>query len=259
MLRGDITNELMKIDQEKFPALFTNHIPEKYDQTVHNVYGEIISKAQKNLFYVASTVIDNISNSFEKLKPLKNEIQPVIRGTLMKINDTYNCFFYGIGSSEDKITILGQLSYTVERGNHKMKYNRLFGGFFLKEHEDLLFHSYNYLNDNTAHDDYTVREGVKIIVATELFLHFAEIETKELPPSRQIYDGLTCLYNNKTKLKMNVVDCTWFTNLIKSGEFNVRGHFRLQPYADGSRQLIWINDFKKHGYSRKARIETFNQ
>jgi hypothetical protein len=251
----------MKIDQEKFPALFTDYIPEKYDQTVHSAYGEILKTAKANLFYVASTVIDNISKSFEKLKPLKNEIQPVIRGTLMKINDTYNSFLYSIDSSEDKITILGQLSYSVNRNNRQIQYTRIFGGFFLKEHEDLLFHSYNYLNTEkgTEHDDYTVREGVKIIVATELFLHFAEIETKELPPSRQIYDGPVCLYNNKTKLKMNVVDCTWFTNLIKSGEFNVRGHFRLQPYADGSRRLIWINDFKKHGYTRKARIETFNQ
>ena|SRR5687768_13050689 len=193
----------MRIDQEKFPALFVDIIPEKYDQTIHSVYKEILSGAKKNLFYVASTVIDNISKSFEKLKPLKNEIQPVIRGTLLKIEDTYNSFLYSIDSSEDKITILGQITYTINRNGEQMYYSRIFGGFFLKEHEDLLFHNYKYLDTEvpTEKDEYTIREGVKIIVATELFLHFAEIETKELAPSRQIYDGPVCLYNNKTSSK----------------------------------------------------------
>lgn len=249
----------MRIDQEKFPALFTDHIDPKYDATVQQVYREIIATAKKNLFYVASTVIDNISTAFGKLKAFKNELPDGCRGTLMKFNDSYNSFLYTISNSDDRITVLTQITYTDHSQGKPRLYNRIFGGFFLKEHKELIFHSYRYLDSevNSSHDDYVVQEGLKIIVATELFLHFAEIETKELAPSRQIYDGPTCLYNNKTKLKMNVVDCTWFTELIRSGEFNVRGHFRLQPYGDGSRRLIWINNFKKHGYTRKARIETF--
>lgn len=253
----------MRIDQEKFPALFTDHIPDKYDAVVHQTYREILATAKGNLFYVASTVVDNISNSFSKLKHLKNEIQPGTRGILMKMNETYNSFLYSISILDDKITIIGQITYTDQDKNNPRAvrhYNRLFGGFLLKEHKDLIYHNYRYLDSevNDPHDDYVIQETLKIIVATELFLHFAEIETRELPPSRQIYDGPIAVYNNKTKLKMNVVDCTWFTRLIQSGEFNVRGHFRLQPYGDGSRRLIWINDFKKSGYTRRARIETFN-
>lgn len=248
----------MRIDEDKFPALFRNTDLSRYDDTVQKTYAEMIGTAKSNLYYITSTVVDNISRSFEKLKPLKNELQPIIRGILLKIEDTYNTFFYLIDSTDEKITVMGQISYTVTRDGKKQDYTQVFGGFFLKEHEDLLFHNYKYLDNEvrTEHDDYTVREGVKIIIATELFMTFAELEVKNLPPSRQIWDGPTCLYNNKSKLKMGVVDCTWFTRLIQSGEFNVRGHFRLQPYADGSRRLIWINDFKKHGYTRKARIET---
>jgi hypothetical protein len=90
----------------------------------------------------------------------------------------------------------------------------------------------------------------------ELFLQFAHIETKILPPSRQIWDGPICKYNNKTKSDITIVDSTWFTTLIKSDGFKVRGHFRLQPYKGGEKKLIWIQDFKKHGYTRKARIES---
>lgn len=50
-------------------------------------------------------------------------------------------------------------------------------------------------------------------------------------------------------------DSKWFTEICNNNEFIVSGHFRLQPYGDGSRRLIWINEFKKHGYHRKALIE----
>ena len=50
-------------------------------------------------------------------------------------------------------------------------------------------------------------------------------------------------------------DSKWFTEICNNNEFIVSGHFRLQPYGDGSRRLIWINEFIKHGYHRKALIE----
>lgn len=30
---------------------------------------------------------------------------------------------------------------------------------------------------------------------------------------------------------------------------------RLQPYGDGTRRLIWIKEFTKNGYHRKATID----
>lgn len=52
-----------------------------------------------------------------------------------------------------------------------------------------------------------------------------------------------------------IFDSKWFTEICNNNEFVVSGHFRLQPYGDGSRRLIWINEFKKYGYHRKALIE----
>jgi hypothetical protein len=56
------------------------------------------------------------------------------------------------------------------------------------------------------------------------------------------------------------MDSTWFTQLVISNAFNVRGHFRLQPCGPElkERKLIWIQDFQKSGYTRKAKVEYSN-
>jgi hypothetical protein len=112
----------------------------------------------------------------------------------------------------------------------------------------------SWIRDGKTHihiNDYLFKE----ILAVLLFIKHAEIEIKNLPPNRQIWDGQTCIYNNKTNTNIQVIDSTWFTTLVKSDAFKVRGHFRLQPCGDGKskRKLVWINEFNKDGYTRKAR------
>ena len=50
-------------------------------------------------------------------------------------------------------------------------------------------------------------------------------------------------------------DSKWYTEISNDESFKVSGHFRLQPYGDGTRRLIWINEFIKNGYHRKATID----
>lgn len=56
-----------------------------------------------------------------------------------------------------------------------------------------------------------------------------------------------------------IFDSKWFTEVCNNNDFIVSGHFRLQRYGDGSRKLIWINEFMKHGYHRKALIEKMKE
>lgn len=104
----------------------------------------------------------------------------------------------------------------------------------------------------------TDKEALKLcnssIVATLNFIKYAEIEVKYLEPKKVIND-ISCKYVNDTASKISVLDSKWFTTLIKSDAFKVRGHFRLQPYGEGlkDRKLIWINDFVKDGYTAPAR------
>ena len=50
-------------------------------------------------------------------------------------------------------------------------------------------------------------------------------------------------------------DSKWYTEICNDESFKVSEHFRLQPYGDGTRRLIWINEFTKNGYHRKATID----
>lgn len=91
------------------------------------------------------------------------------------------------------------------------------------------------------------------------FLKYCEIETRVLAPKEKYRkDGVR--YFNEEKFKIEVLDCTWFTNLVVSGAFSVSGHLRWQPTkvnGEWTKKLIWINEFEKHGYHRKAK--TFKQ
>lgn len=88
-----------------------------------------------------------------------------------------------------------------------------------------------------------------------LFIKYAQIETVLLPPNKKT-NGTVCNYKNETKTGVTILDSKWFTTLVKSDSFKVRGHFRLQPKKkDGewTKELIWISDFIKNGYTSEAR------
>jgi hypothetical protein len=94
------------------------------------------------------------------------------------------------------------------------------------------------------------------IVILRMFKTYAQVEIKIIPPNSKVKD-IDCKYVNDTKLKLTYLDSKWFTDLVKSEGFNVRGHFRLQPKKENGRwtkELIWILGFKKTGYTAKARI-----
>lgn len=94
------------------------------------------------------------------------------------------------------------------------------------------------------------------VILFELFKRYASVETKFLPPSTKIKDS-SGKYLNETKSDITFLDSKWFTTLVKSDGFLVSGHFRLQPKkVDGvwTRELIWIDEFQKSGYTSKARI-----
>ena len=60
----------------------------------------------------------------------------------------------------------------------------------------------------------------------------------------------------KTSLKIDYFDCSWYTTIVRNEGFSVRGHFRLQPCGKGKqdKKLIYIHEFQKHGYVRRARL-----
>jgi hypothetical protein len=87
------------------------------------------------------------------------------------------------------------------------------------------------------------------------FLRYCELETKEIKAGRKdVHIGTK--YVNETKSNIQILDSTWFTTIVKSDGFHVRGHFRFQPCGQGmkDRKLIWIADYDKEGYTRIAKV-----
>jgi hypothetical protein len=105
--------------------------------------------------------------------------------------------------------------------------------------------------------DVNLRDYLDMVLDYLCLRQWAEVELGKISTTvqKQIKKA------NKTKIVTEngvdyyLFDCKWYTEICNNNSFQVRGHFRLQPYSDGSKKLIWINEFTKHGYHRKATID----
>jgi len=98
---------------------------------------------------------------------------------------------------------------------------------------------------------------LKTIVDVQLFKICATVVDKRLEAKTkkaQIISNQP--YRNLSSVPIDLIDAHWFTNIYVEGDFKVSGHFRFQPCGKGHKdiELIWIDPFIKHGYTRKAKI-----
>lgn len=107
---------------------------------------------------------------------------------------------------------------------------------------------------NTFDSVYVMKRLYAIIEMIVLFKKYAAVEICNLKPGQRKKE-ISIKYINETGISVNILDSKWFTTLVKSDAFKVRGHFRLQPCGEGliDRKLIWINEFQKEGYTALAR------
>ena len=83
-------------------------------------------------------------------------------------------------------------------------------------------------------------------------VEIAEVKTKV---KKEVKKGKKTIVVSEDGLSYFTFDSKWYTEICNNNDFSVSGHFRLQRYGDGSRKLIFINEFVKHGYHRKATID----
>jgi hypothetical protein len=93
-----------------------------------------------------------------------------------------------------------------------------------------------------------------LLVATINFFKYAEVEDKLIKAnSKSVHEKVK--YVNDTKTDIHFITSQYITNLYVEGAFKVRGHWRLQPKkknGEWTKELIWIREFEKSGYTRKA-------
>lgn len=112
-----------------------------------------------------------------------------------------------------------------------------------------------YLSETAANNGMDAMQIISDIFSLVLFLKYCDIETKIIPANKK-ENHIGIKYVNETKSNIEILDSTWFTTIVKSDGFHVRGHFRFQPCGQGmkDRKLIWISDYDKDGYTRTAKI-----
>lgn len=113
----------------------------------------------------------------------------------------------------------------------------------------------HYMNENDAQLTKEISSRAEHFFKCLVFLFFSEIKTVVLPPKTKIGDIMRGEFKNELKNTFIMVDTTWNKISIRTQGFAVRGHFRLQPCGPNlkDRKLIFIDEFKKHGYIRGAK------
>jgi hypothetical protein len=253
----------MRFDKEKFPALFDNDIVlREYEHLLNPIVKrkmkDVIDGANTVRTYLARSVINPMLEHYKKLVPHRKELHDSCRSLIYhsKAGNPHTMHYIFL-VEDDRINIMGQSHFIIP---NKRAFGMLFNVWVDRgDTEDLTFRSYvdvPPILPVEKHDD-MMSVILMAIISAELFINFAEVETKLMKPNDRIWDeiGVNAIYNNKTTSDITVIDSTWYTNLVSSGAFKVRGHFRLQPYGPerSQRRLQWIADFQKEGYHRKAK------
>lgn len=102
-----------------------------------------------------------------------------------------------------------------------------------------------------------LRDYIDMVLDYLCLRQWAEVQLGKIATSvkRDVKKNKRIQTVTESGLDYYTFDSKWYTEIANDNSFQVSGHFRLQPYGDGSRKLIWINEFTKHGYHRKATID----
>lgn len=101
-------------------------------------------------------------------------------------------------------------------------------------------------------------ENTMTLLKILIYLHYGDITTKTYGKKEVVVTGSRGPIRNTTDYDITFVNTLWKQRVSTAG-FAVRGHWRLQPYGtrDNSKhRLLWIEEFEKSGYNRKATKET---
>lgn len=259
----------MKISYSNYPILKKLHedslgtLP--LDPSDYNSFLSILSKYnstwdevkydfQSNINYISKPFQEATLKSYKKLNDLMSDIilndlsDFKASGTFIMNDITYMVHFDTIKGSQDFTIILYMFSKEgIPLCFYKESNN---------ENEFIGWVS-NMLIDRSNDDGIKsiIYKSINDILIVNMFKTFSQVEVKILNAKSKNKD-INCKYVNDTNLKIQYLDSLWFTTLVKSDSFNVRGHFRWQPkLKDGKRikELIWIDEFKKTGYTKNAK------
>lgn len=239
----------------------------QFEKEVNSSIESIVKDGLDKVMYLTTPIIQAVDFGPEgtaaKLISLRSEI-----------NTTTKCYLYKSQEKPSSPCVYNTIFVHFEKQQEQTVF-MIFGYIDVKKDQLPFYIAGSYRHDDEHFNKYYIADfsyiksdaerslknkfivnTVELVVQIEVFLQYAELNTKFLKPHHRDMEGVLCKYDNKTGGNITIVDSTWYTSLIKSDAFKVRGHFRLQPHGHGlkQRKLIWIHEFQKEGYVREANI-----
>jgi hypothetical protein len=111
------------------------------------------------------------------------------------------------------------------------------------------------IKDGKPHNDTNyLSDYLNGILLSLWFIKNCEIESKIVAPKSKVRDNGQKFFN-ESKSNFTILNCNWFTELIRDTPFLVKGHLRWQVHGEknSKRKLIWIDEFEKSGYKRDSK------
>jgi len=119
------------------------------------------------------------------------------------------------------------------------------------------FGNYNFISGSFHPDDDI--EQKKELLRLLIYLFYGDVTERFIEKKSKLKKSSTSYLLNDSSTGIFFASSTWKQRINMVTGFNVRGHFRLQPHGEGSqkRKLIWIEEFGKTGYRKRAVREIY--
>lgn len=234
----DAKNPLAKAYTDAFGAEVLKN-PQRFSRRV-----EYVTKPFEAAVHSAALQISKLINDETAMEIL----QGLGSGALL-IQDTVMAYQFG---TIDKSEAQWKQPFVVYYGDKQRLHNYISGYIPSGEPEVKLVITSPRLEDQAFND--AAITAVSYIIVVQLFKAYTEIDTKVIQKGeKKKYGSVT--YKNQINLPIQILDSHYFTNIIVEGGFTVTGHWRWQPVGEGrnGRTLIWIKEYEKKGYKRKAK------
>ena len=285
---GCVKNNILT---DKFREFVENQVPEK--ESKENIMDgtRYFKDRHLQINYIAKSIHEKLSDTANFIKAkelLKNS--PKVTGLLLLPETIYPDFtnvpdYVDVDSNDYPINAIlySWLSYNdYDKMDDNLddeddeEYNSNRELFIIPIYNDGTTvgskNSFEMMNNNEIYGwEYSEAEGRSwygkihdYVMSFILFYNYTETDTKILngiDSGKQRRAKLNDeKYLNSSENEIEIVDSSYFTKIIRTGEFGVSGHFRVQRHGIGNSEtkIIFIDDYKKTGYTRGAKIERKN-
>jgi len=229
----------------------------RLEKQIKEEFSKYCPHFSSNVFHVSDAFLKAVEASRDKLRDILLGLDYFkCEGTMLVRGEVFMYILEREGEGmryvswdvekDGRIKQIGLPDPNTKKGDVSVKHSIVSSlGYGFKDHQEAVEYS------NATAD---------LVLLIEAFKRFAKVEIVDNKARTKIHDQ-GCKYLNETDLDIQYLDSKWFTELVNSKGFKVRGFFRLQPKKkDGewTKELIWIDEFEKKGYNRKAGIENIN-